>query len=506
MNPLSGRSSSIALLNIDLAFVLLYLMRMTWRSIMSETRIGSSANPPAMPQPVQPQAAEVSSPRDPGRGDATSASADTAASSRASAREAAHRRVEHGMTGVARQSQFRPAATVADVAGAGRRAGLSATEATHLRDGLNTLPPERRDREIQFLNDHVLHSSHPDRGLRTYADLRQQAERHPDRISDDTIHTLTRAVSERRGGTAAGTEGNMGYDQAVRAGQALTRMPRADFDRVQGMLSRAGQRNGHTVPGADPQLERSLILESVAARYSRIGERNPAEAAMGDGTTRSPRRYIDEVAEYADQIRGRHRGELLQRSTLIDMEGYRSSGGVRQSWDNSCVPTAGQYARAEADPIYAWRAHENPALLREEQAGQLIAYGGQPAPRGRSGGSGIGGEELYSDTLSPQTGEIYESHPVGSTPAERRESMDRMAQALDRGADVPISVRWNDHSGHRFVATDVHQGPNGREFLISDPANGHTRWYSESELVSDQTDFGNTGTGHVNRIFIDPDQ
>jgi hypothetical protein len=446
------------------------------------------------------EAAAVESPRDPARSEAP-ASIPPDQGARASSVEAAHRRVEHGITGAARQSDFRPATTAADVAAAGRRSGLSRTEAANLRDSLDALPQDRREREIRFLNDHVLHSSHPDRGLRTYTNLRGQAERNPDRISDETVHTLTAAVSGRRSATAAGTEGTMGYVQAVRAGRALSSMPQADFNRVQEMMSRAGQREGRAVPGADPQLERSLILESLAARSSRVHERTGAEAMMGDGSARAPQRYIDEIEQYADQIRGRHRGELLQRSTLSDLENYRSTDGARQQWQSSCVPTSSQYARAEADPIYAWRMHENPRLLREEQAGQLIAYGGRPSPRG-SEGRGIDGEDLYNESLSETTGTQYESHPIGVTTAERRESMDRMARSLEQGSDVPISVRWPEGGGHRFVATDVRQGASGREFLISDPWNGHTRWYNESDLVADRTDFGSTGSGRVSRVFI----
>lgn len=427
-------------------------------------------------------------------------------SSRVSEQEVTQRRAEHALGGRVREAELRSSAaspTVDAVLRNARGAGLNAADTSRLQQRLDGMAPDRRRTELEFLNRHVLGSTNADRGLRTYLSLQEQAQTHPNRITDDVIHTLTRATSERRAVVATGTEGGIGYQQAVRAGQALSAMSNTDYQRMRHLLDQAGQRNGVVVPGADPQMERSLILESLAARRERVGDRDTAYHVATDPSMSRPQYYMDEIQNFANEIRGRHRGELIRRSTLIDVESYGGERGLRQRFDNSCAPTAAQIARAEADPIYAWRAHENPRMIAEEQAGSLYAQGSIPERRGAEDSEGTYTSDVFQDSVSPYTGETYEYTRIGDTDRERRQALAQVERVLVRGVDVPISVRWDNDSGHALIATDVRRTSAGsREFLISDPWTGHTSWYSERDLVSGETDFGDTGTGRLSAFHV----
>ncbi|MCI0417558.1 hypothetical protein L0222_32730 [bacterium] len=422
---------------------------------------------------------------------------------RISDRDAAQRRTEHGIEGVARQAQLQgstpPGADTGGILRSARNAGLNQQEVQRLETRLNSMTPETRAAEMRFINQNVFGTPNSDRALRTYLDVREQQDRYPSRISDSMVHTLTRAVAEPRSQTRNGLEGVMSHQQALNTAVALTLMPEEHHARLQQTLDRAATRNGQPIPGGDPHYERALILKSLGARTGRLmetdsGPYNPT------GPLPPTSSYIQEIEQFSDMMRGQNRNELLRRTTFTDIQG--SGGGLQQVFRNSCAPTTAQIARAEADPIYAMSAHRNPAMVITQQQIQLERGGGVAVLRGESGGRGMAIDNVLNTQVSPYTGQNYVNRTVGNSDSARRAALDQMAENLRAGTDVPMRVEWSSTSAHFVLATDVRGTGNNRDFFITDPWTGSSRWYSQAELASGRTTFPGTDTGRLSDIYV----
>jgi hypothetical protein len=415
-------------------------------------------------------------------------------------RDAGIRRAEVQLDGVVQEAHVRgmpigESSSPQQIAARGQAAGLNTSESQRLRETLDHIPEGQREQEIQFLDRHVLSSPNADRALRTYMDARAQQDHYPERINDDIVHTLTRSVAEPRSGAA--TEGIMSTSQAQRSMVALSLMPDGDYQRVQSLMSRAGQRDGAPVAGADPQLERGLILESVGARLDRVGE---AEHTATPGTAAHPASSMDQIEQYGGSIRGMQRNELIRNSTVMDVDG--GTGGLQQQFTTSCAPTSAQITRAEADPIFALEAHQHPEVIESQQRSDLVAAGGVAVPRPGTGGVGMTLPGVLNDRATPFTGEAYARHHAEDNASSRTARLGEMETALERGADVPLRMQWDGDGGHFVVATDVRGAPGHREFLISDPYSGRATWYPESQLAGGHTTFPGTGTGRMTDIYL----
>ena len=428
-------------------------------------------------------------------------------STRASEKDAAQRRTEHGIGGVAREAELRGRADagttdISRTLTSARNAGLSADEVKKLESRLNGMSEEARAGEVRFLNRNVFGTPNSDRALRTYLDVSDLQERYPTRISNNHLHTLTRAVAEPRSQTRNGLEGVMSHQQALNSALALTLLSDQHHARFQQTLDQAATRNGAAIPGADPHYEQALLLKSLGARTSRLSETDSGRIGPNDRLPPTSS-YLQEIEQFSDAIRGNRREDLIRRSTMVDIQGDGNRpGGLQQVFQHSCAPTTSQIAQAEADPISAWAYHRNPAMIIAQQDIRLQQGGGQAVRRGEQGGRGMPIDNLLNSRLSPYTGQTYVNNSVGNSAAARQEALNQMDQRLREGNDVPIRVEWSATNAHFLLATDVRGTGNNRDFLITDPWTGSSRWYSQAELSSGQTTFPGTGTGRLSNIYV----
>lgn len=469
---------------------------------MSNTRPIGGSPPPSAPPAANAPETNPSQAQTQG----TQSSESSTQSTRVSDRDATQRRAEHGIGGVAREAELRgqTATSAADtrrMLQSARNAGLNQQEVQRLETRLNGMTENQRATELRFLNRNVLGTPNSDRALRTYLDVRDLQERYPTRITDNHVHTLTRAVAEPRTQSRNGLEGVMSHQQALNSALALTLMSDEHHARFQQTLDRAATRDGTRIAGADPHYEQALLLKSLGARTSRLSETDSGPVGPNDPMPRTSS-YLQEIEQYADAIRGNRREDLIRRSTVVDIHGDGSRpGGLQQVFQHSCAPTTSQIAQAEADPITAWSLHRNPAMAIVQQDIRLRQGGGQPVLRGEQGGSGMAITNLLNDRVSPYTGQTYVNNSVGNSTADRQAALNQMDQRLREGVDVPIRVEWR--SGAHFVlASDVRGTGNNRDFLITDPWTGSSRWYSQEELASGQTRFPGTGTGRMANIYV----
>jgi hypothetical protein len=198
----------------------------------------------------------------------------------------------------------------------------------------------------------------------------------------------------------------------------------------------------------------------------------------------------DNIARYAQEMRGLPEGEIVRRSTM------RDDFDVIQQWQDSCGPTLLQTAAGEADPRYAWELNKmsgdlsrlDPTganrELAEQQKQWLEQYGGIAVERGQSGGQGIALSQMLNQMLGPVTGATYETLEATNANVD----LDQVASLVQSGFDTPIRISWNQpnsgqDSGHFVLAMAVRGTPGAREFQIHDPWTGRTDWVSEGNIA-----------------------
>ena len=203
------------------------------------------------------------------------------------------------------------------------------------------------------------------RAVRAYDEVTQLASSSAAagrRLTPDVREALVRGVAEPRTADSTGQEGVLGAHQATTAAQALVRMPQSRYDEMSTMLGQAGHSHAAS-PQADPQAERALILDAIAARAPQLSRGGSA----GDTA-------LDQVRGFAADVRGLPREELIRTTTAIDVSARSTSAadpdhpghtgdtlghndGLLQRWTDSCAPTVAQMERAELDPVYARQLH-----------------------------------------------------------------------------------------------------------------------------------------------------
>lgn len=318
---------------------------------------------------------------------------------------------------------------------------------------------------VQTLSDPaILESPNRDRALGAYSDLRgQQRAAHGDRLTDTIVTDLTRAVGERRSPAANGQEGLMGRDQARQTTQTLRNLPQAQYDQVRGLLDRA-----------ESSTERALILESVGSRGKGLGSR--------DGATRD--QSLQELTQFADTIRGRSREELISRASGLPtgMDGHGQYTG------RTCAPAVAQMARAERDPISAWRLTSRDPADIQALANEQRSLGSSVSTDGYTGILAQTGGSYRALRMVDQQGDQVMVGGKRVPTMTRQQAVGDMARQLEAGVDIPISTRPPGQSGgreHAMLVSDVRGAAGSRQFLVSDPQERQSFWVSEQAFLSD---------------------
>jgi hypothetical protein len=388
--------------------------------------------------------------------------------------------------------------TTADLVDRARQAGVSEADCQQLKDILLNSKDFPADKKL--VND-LLGTENPARALKTFVQLDIDRRQHPDRITPQIVRSLSMGVGEARTSASQGREGILTNTSAVYAANALIKMTPADYEAVSTALANAG-----TPPsaGSDAQTERALILKAVAARDERLGDYSQWIRTF------QPSAAANEITQFANQIRGQNAGSLIERTSVLDLDGDGTNEALQQRFNDSCVQATLQIAYAEADPIYAWSLHQNDTvhststngIIAAQQELMLSAAGGDPEARGTKG---IGTQNdpwtaSLNASVSPSTNRNYEERVVPNDTSSRTKAVDMMEQFVKAGTDVPIRVAWSGGGAHALLVTDVRGSGNNREFLVTDPWNGQTDWVSRQDIVNGNTNFF-AGTGNLSHYW-----
>ena len=192
------------------------------------------------------------------------------------------------------------------------------------------------------------------------------------RLSPEIVDMLVEGVATPRTDSDRGQAGILGARQARDSAQSLIDMTPEEVAHTQELLDQAGNdSDGKPKAGADKAAEQALILKAIAARRETFGDADgfmeKVQHFLGVETRRE--RAAREVEAFAVAIRGMSRDELIQSTTLIDVDDRNTStldpeetGGADTQADNdglfqrftmSCGPTTAQMVKGEVDPVYA---------------------------------------------------------------------------------------------------------------------------------------------------------
>jgi hypothetical protein len=377
-----------------------------------------------------------------------------------------------------------------------RTAGLSQTESDALGSGLNKYQGADFAREVGLVRN-ALGSTNAARAVRTYLDLVPKRAASPDRISPDVTRALVMSVGTSATDSPTGRKGVIGRAQANQAADALTNMLPGDYLAVRLSLIKAGQTDRK---GANPDVERALILKGVAARRTQFPKITLEN--LGKYGTVSP--AAKDVTDFAAKIHGQNRAFMISNTEVLGLTNPNQA--LEQRWNDSCGPTTVEMTEADNDPVYSYNlnaaelAHStNPGMVSLDQALMLTVNSGVPRSRGTAG-TGMTLEGALNTVASPMTGRMYTTQGAGSTPAQRTATMDQMEKLLDQGIDVPIRVGWTGGGGHFQLISDVQGAAPNRQFLVSDPWNGQSGWIGETAIANGNTNFF-AGNGTLTHIY-----
>jgi hypothetical protein len=392
-----------------------------------------------------------------------------------------------------------------NVAESAKKSGLEDSETTKLTDRLRAMDDQKFESETKFLKENVMNTPNTDRGLRTYNELKGMLDGNPERLQDKHIHTLTKGVAQPRATYQVamgpvnlrivyptGKEGLLGQDGAKKAADALIGMPETDYKVLDGLLDHAGKKEGERVSGSNADMEKVLILKAAGAHHQELS--NPSDVDRAWTLAGESSSKMLEIAAYAKDIRGEKYEKLAQQSTSIDP--YWGNSSLQQRWDHSCGPTTAQGMKAEIDPMYARKLHQNfihnstnltdkIAIEQKEVLEKPLGSDlpGIAVPRGNSGGFGSILHHVLNDQVSKYTQVNYSLNNIPNSPAAREAELDKVADKLKAGVDVPIAAAFPSNVEHFMYLTDVRDSGNDQSFLLADPWHGKTVWMTREELA-----------------------
>jgi len=296
------------------------------------------------------------------------------------------------------------------VEGTMKLAEVPAEVQTKMMEKLKKLPPAEFDREVAQMQKH-LSGPNADRAISTQAKLLELADASPEaktRLTPDVRAALVDSVGTPRNlaqlgsAEALGQAGIMGQQQAEEAAKGLIAMPAEQYKTTTELLGKAGQATSAS-PAADAQTEKSLILKAVASRADRLGAnlQDTAAVTSGQANATESARAMKEISDFAGDIRGTSKGELIRTTSPLDLDPtvnnsmldpqkmnspnsdlQGNNDGLYQRYLQSCAPTVAQMARAEADPVYARALAKDPTLADKDQA-KVLKDAGAVDPRHR---------------------------------------------------------------------------------------------------------------------------
>lgn len=112
--------------------------------------------------------------------------------------------------------------------------------------------------------------------------------------------------------------------------------------------------DGAVLEGADPVIERALVLKALAARRHRVGP------WCADGPA-----AVEEIVQFAREIRGALLDELAAKTSLEPIDAELQDP---VAFDEAAVP---ERAWAEIDPVFAWTRNGRRAAVANGQATDL---------------------------------------------------------------------------------------------------------------------------------------
>jgi hypothetical protein len=276
----------------------------------------------------------------------------------------------------------------------------------------------------------------------------------------------------------------MGSAQGERADATLKKLPEADQKEVQALMD-----------NAKSEAEKQYLLKGVAAGHSAA-----------------------ELKAFAKKIEGKD--EKWMRDNL-SVTGSSKGTGVKQQWSMSCNATAAQAVKAQMDPIYALKLHEeNPELdqadnadataknpkLAQEQKDMLTSNytgargpmsGGGAVPRSGPAAAGRWNDDLLNNN-SDSTGITYAPKDVGAGMSVN-DAIGKIDSGTGRGQPVPIVIGDNgaNKNAHYVLVTGMGKGP-PKQYTIHDPGSGQTVVRTEDDIKNGKINL--SGWNHLSTI------
>ena len=318
--------------------------------------------------------------------------------------------------------------------------------------------------------DRALQGPNGDRAMAAYSDLIKLTEADPkakERLSPEILGMLVSGVGDRRTDSDRGQSGIMGARQSRDAAQALLNLPPEDYQKVVGLLAQAGKdKDGKPIAGADPGAEQALLLKAVAARRDNVKADTVIDNAKKMfGIESKHDLAMKDLNQFAGDIRGTQRDELIRNTTLMDIDDVNTSkvdpnnlttrndtktdnDGLYQRYNDSCAPTTQQILRGEMDPAYALKRHkqglDNPdsdTEVAKEQATTLANHGGDSTLRqGDHARTALGGQ-ISKAGLSGDQAQRINDLAMGTKldPAKQVEAQVALQQLRDKNDGHPTA-------------------------------------------------------------------
>lgn len=382
-----------------------------------------------------------------------------------------------------RNSQTPPAPTLEQLRGMANRVGVPENTFNEVAARLQQLPPSEFQRESRMIQE-CLRSKNARAAFQVYRDLNWLRNGQPERFTPEVVRMLVMGTGRQRADTPQGHEGILTRDSAFEAANALSIMPQSEFNRIRGLLDRAG--TGSTNANASTITEQALILKATAARSNQFGSEYSNRARLESG---QPLLATMQIESFANEIRGIDRDSLIRYTSGINtgLAGTdQPLSAEMKSAHHPFIPrepnvlaafgnfsfaekvdgSALSVFRAEQDPAYAW------ALNRAK-------YDGVNSEVFKNENEWIEGS--MTNALRQNTKRTYNEHNVENSRQARSAAIDSIVNDLNYGRDVMIRV-WG--SGGYQVVTDIRGNGSQREFLVTDTQKGitTTTWISESEI------------------------